>query len=67
MSNFSKPRNPGMMVEHLKTGKKGRTYNNKEMINGKVPVYFEMEDAKAYETKAILCSTENLKVVGFID
>lgn len=59
--------NSGKIVEHLKTGKRGRTYNNKEMINGKVPVYFETEKRFVFEDKAVLCSVENLKICGFID
>ena len=60
-------KNSGMLVEHLKTGKQGRTYNNKGMVNGKVPVYFETETKHIYKDEAVLCSVENLKVCGFID
>ena len=59
--------NSGRIVEHLKSGKRGRTYNNKEMINGKIPVYFETEKPFVFEEKAVLCSPENLKVCGFIN
>ena len=60
-------KNSGKIVRHLKNGKRGRTYNNKGMINGKVPVYFETEERFVFEEKAILCNVENLEVCGFID
>lgn len=59
-------KNSGKIVKHLKNGKRGRTFNNKEMINGKVPVYFETEKRFVFEEKAVLCSVENLEICGFI-
>ncbi len=56
----------GYLVEHLKTGKIERTYHSKGLINGKVPVYLEIEKNK-YSEAAILCKSENLKNIGFID
>lgn len=58
-------KNPGVIVE-TKTGKIGRTFNNKGLINGKVPVYLEI-DENSYTDKAILCDPKNLKQIGFID
>ncbi len=58
-------REPGYLVV-TKNGKKGRTYSSKELINGKVPVYLEIEKFK-YSDKGILCDPESLKVTGFID
>lgn len=67
MANFYKTRNPGMLVEHIKIGKKGRTYNTKKSsVSGKVLVYFETGENK-YDTKAVLCDINNIKVIGFID
>ena len=60
-------KNSGKIVKHLKNGKRGRTFDNKEMINGKVPVYFETEKRFVFEDKAILCSVENLEICGYID
>jgi len=60
-------KSPGRIVVHLKTKRQGRTFNQKGIINGKVPVYFESGKPFVYEEKAILCSPENLKVIGFID
>jgi len=60
-------KNSGKIVKHLKNGKRGRTFNNNEMINGKVPVYFETETRFVFEEKATLCSVENLEICGFID
>ena len=53
-------RNSGYLVE-TKSGKEGRTYHNKGLINGKVPVYIEGEE------KPILCEPLSLKLTGFID
>lgn len=60
--------NPGSIVVTQK-GKKGRTYNSKGIINGKVPVYmFENNEVTGKSDKmAILCKPESLKVIGFID
>lgn len=59
--------NSGQIVKHISTDKKGRTFNNKGMINGKIPVYFETEKPFIFEEKAVLCSPERLTVIGFID
>lgn len=53
-------KNPGMIVE-TKTGKIGRTYNSKGLINGKVPVYIGESETP------ILCDLTTLKRIGFID
>ena len=76
--------NSGYLVK-TKTGKQGRTYHNKEMINGKIPVYLLMchicggegehtSDCGAniggfsmVSDKAMLCSPDSLKLIGFID
>lgn len=58
-------KNPGQLVL-TKSGKKGRTYDSKELINGKVPVYLE-ESEHVYSEKAILCDPKTLKSIGFID
>ncbi len=58
-------KNLGLIVQ-TKTGKTGRTYHNKCIINGKVPVYLEV-DNKSYSDKAILCEPNSLKQIGFID
>jgi len=50
---------PGYLVEH-KSGKTGRTYHSKGLINGKVPVYME-------GMPPMLCKTESFKIIGFID
>jgi len=50
----------GYLVE-TKDGKKGRTYHDRGLINGKVPVYVTGEE------KPRLCDPDNLKVIGFID
>lgn len=57
--------NSGYIVE-TKSGKKGRTFHNKGMINGKIPVYLERDKFK-YESNAILCDPQTLKTIGFID
>lgn len=69
-------RNSGYLVEH-KDGRKGRTFHKKGTINGKIPVYFAtkhgaLEDDLAnvpleFSDKALLCSPDNLKRIGFID
>jgi len=60
-------KNSGKLVRHLKNDKRGRTYNNKEMINGKVPVYFETDKRFVFKEKATLCNVENLEICGMID
>ena len=63
-SNTSKS---GKIVMHRKSGRIGRTYDNYEPINGKIPVYFEPIKKNVYEGRATLCDTNNLIVIGFID
>jgi hypothetical protein len=53
-------KNSGYLVE-TKTGKRGRTYHNKGMINGKIPVYLEGIEAP------MLCDKDTLKLIGFVD
>lgn len=48
----------GMLVE-TKTGLKGRTYSNEDLVNGKVRVYTEKGN--------LLCDPNTLKLKGFID
>lgn len=55
----------GYIVE-TKSGKKGRTYHAKGLINEKVPVYPEIKDHE-YSDKAILCDPKTIKIIGFID
>ena len=57
--------NSGYLVI-TKKGLRGRTYHSKGLINSKVPVYLEESKFK-YSDKAILCYSETLKVIGFID
>jgi hypothetical protein len=64
-TNHIKMRNPGVIVQ-LQDGRKGRTYNSKELVNGKVPVYVEGQ-AFVYSEQAILVSPERLRAIGFID
>lgn len=72
-------RNPGYIVE-TKTGKAGRTFHNKELVNGKVPVYLATEFkeydnkrggilkvASKYSDQAVLCEQTTLRVLGMID
>lgn len=42
------------------SGKKGRTYHRKELINGKIQVFLD-DGAK------LLCDSANLKIIGYID
>ena len=53
-------KNPGYLVE-TKNGKTGRTFHNKGLINGKVPVYIDGEQIP------LLCDINSLKLIGFID
>jgi hypothetical protein len=59
-------KNPGLIVE-TKTGKIGRTYNKKGLINGKVPVYVESDDKSSYSDIAILCDPKTIIQKGIID
>ena len=59
--------NAGYLVI-TKTGKSGRTFYSKGLINNKVPVYLELEGQPyCYTDKAILCDPKTLQTVGFID
>lgn len=58
-------KNPGKIVI-TKSGKVGRTYNEKGLINGKVPVYLE-NSKHQYSEDAILYDPDSLTVKGFID
>lgn len=55
----------GRIVE-TKSGKRGRTYNKKPLILGKVPVYLEIAP-NVYSDKGVLCDPKTLKIIGFID
>lgn len=48
----------GQLVE-TKSGLLGRTYNNENLVNGKVRVYTDKGN--------LLCDPDTLKVKGFID
>ena len=63
-SNTSKS---GKIVMHRKSGRIGRTYDKDELINCKIPVYFETNEKNVYESRATLCNSYNLVVIGFID
>jgi len=62
---MGKIENAGYLVI-TKSGKSGRTYHNKGLINEKIPVYLEVKEHE-YADKAILCDPSTLKLVGFID
>jgi hypothetical protein len=59
--------NSGKIVMHRKSGRIGRTYDINEPINGKISVYFEIEDGGVFGNKATLCNPNNLEIIGFID
>ena len=48
----------GFLVE-TKLGA-GRTYHNEKAINNKIPVFLN-------DGRKVLCSSENIKIIGFID
>jgi hypothetical protein len=58
-------KNSGYLIK-TKTGKLGRTFHSKGMINNKLPVYLEA-DNNNYNQNAILCDPKTVKVIGFID
>ena len=68
--------NPGYLVM-TKNNKKGRTYHNKELVNGKVPVYLCTKEVPTkipghtvcteYSDQAILCDQNSLTIMGYID
>jgi len=57
-------KNSGKIVK-TKSGKIGRTYNDKDFVNGKVPVYLQY--GETYKTVAMLCDHATLTLIGFID
>lgn len=59
------PKASGYIVV-TKTGKVGRTFHYKGEVGGKTPVYLETEPL-TYSDKAILCETQSLQVIGYID
>ena len=67
MNKDSNIRKSGKIVMHRKSGRIGRTYDNDDPISGKIPVYFDTEEKNVYESRATLCNTNNLIVIGFID
>ncbi len=67
MNKNSNIRKSGKIVMHRKSGRIGRTYDKDELINCKIPVYFETDEKNVYESRATLCDTNNLIVLGFID
>lgn len=59
--------NSGRLVI-TKNGNKGRTYNSKELINGKVQVFYALDkDLTEFADKAVLCDSSTLETIGFID
>lgn len=59
--------NPGKIVI-IKGGKRGRTFNVKGLINGKVPVYLEQDDKPLHwHEQAILCDPKTMTIIGHID
>lgn len=54
--------NSGYLVT-TKKGLTGRTYHRDNLINGKQPVYLEVEGKQV----RLLCDPETLTVIGFID
>ena len=67
MDKDSNIRKSGKIVMHRKSGRIGRTYDKDELINCKIPVYFYTEEKNVYESRATLCNSYNLVVIGFID
>ena len=61
---------PGRIVQHI-DGRKGRTFNDTNIIDGKVPVYFAIEYNKQvpvkFSTTASLIDPAKLSVIGYID
>ena len=58
---------PGYIVI-TKSGKRGRTYHKKGLVNGKLPVYYQKpEKEHEYEATAVLCNLNTIKTIGFID
>lgn len=58
-------KNPGYIIE-TRDGKIGRTYHNKQFINGKCPVYIETSPG-IYSNTGTLCDPKTLRQIGFID
>jgi hypothetical protein len=60
-------KDPGCYVT-TKSGKKGRTFINKGLINGKIPVYtFANQGTEELDPTPILCSSTSLTITGYID
>ena len=59
MANYG---NSGYLVT-TKKGLKGRTYHRDDLINGKQPVYTEIDGKQV----RLLCDPETLTINGFID
>lgn len=58
----------GRLVVHKETGKRGRTYNDKTVVDGKIAVYYETEkDSFIFADKASLVEASKVSVIGFID
>jgi len=61
---------PGRIVQHI-DGRRGRTFNDTNIIEGKVPVYFAIEYNKQvpvkFSTTASLVDPAKLSVIGYID
>lgn len=55
----------GYIVE-TSSGKQGRTYHSKGIINDKVPVYLMDENGNVSKI-AILCDPKSLKMMGYVD
>jgi len=50
---------PGYLVK-TKSGATGRTYHKEELVNGKIKVH-------CIDGTNLLCSPENLTIIGFVD
>lgn len=63
--NATTTKRPGLLVLTSK-GKKGRTYNDEELINGKIRVHLLNKDFSP-NGKKILCSPDSIQVRGNFD
>lgn len=78
---MSKSRDGGYLVE-TRTGVKGRTFHSKDLINGKLQVFRELqhtlnkldqaaqgakEAIQEFSTQAMLCDPDTVNIYGFID
>ncbi len=68
--NCLQGKRPGRIVLHI-DGRKGRTFNDTDIIEGKVPVYFAIEYNRQvpvkFSTTASLVDPAKLSVIGYID